>query len=213
MGPGNTWSALFKKPLPMDEGYYLLITGNRMAKGNVLATVNSFEVKAGQNTQIDLVIRESLEDIQVIGSIDAENKYKPVDAPEETSILATTGRGYFIIGILGSRQEPTNHAMRNLAAVASDLNTWNRSILLLFKSEEDWKSFDKREFGTLPGTITYGIDETGKITGMITGALNLTDTSKLPIFIIADTFGRVVYVSQGYNTTMGEQLIQTIRKI
>ncbi|KAA6330063.1 hypothetical protein EZS27_021190 [termite gut metagenome] len=213
MGPGNTWSALLKKPLPIDEGYYLLITGNRMAKGNVLATIHSFEVKAGQSTRIDLVIRESMEDIQVIGSIDAENKYKPVDASEETSILNTTGRGYFIIGILGPRQEPTNHAMRNIATIASDLNTWNRSIILLFKSEEDWKSFDKSEFGALPETITYGIDEAGKITDMITGAMKLTDKNKLPIFIIADTFGRVVYVSQGYNTSMGEQLIRTIRKI
>ncbi|KAA6349521.1 hypothetical protein EZS27_003032 [termite gut metagenome] len=213
MGPGNTWSALLKKPLPMDEGYYLLITGNRMAKGNVLATVTSFEVKAGQSTHINLVIRESLEDIQVIGNIDVENKYKPVDASEETSILNTTGRGYFLIGILGPRQEPTNHAMRNIAAIASELNTWNRSILLLFHSEEDWKSFDKSEFGALPETITYGIDEAGKITDMITGAMKLTDKNKLPVFIIADTFGRVVYVSQGYNTSMGEQLIKTIRKI
>ncbi|KAA6349032.1 hypothetical protein EZS27_003541 [termite gut metagenome] len=213
MGPGNTWSALLKKPLPIDEGYYLLITGNRMAKGNVLATVNSFEVKAGQSTKINLVIRESLEDIQVIGSIDAENKYKPVDASEETSILNTTGRGYFIIGILGPRQEPTNHAMRNIATIASDLNMWNRSIILLFKSEEDWKSFDKNEFGALPGTITYGIDETGKITGMIVEAMKLTDKNKLPVFIIADTFGRVMYVSQGYNTNMGEQLIKIIQKI
>ncbi|MDR2858829.1 MAG: transglutaminase-like domain-containing protein, partial [Mediterranea sp.] len=213
MGPGNTWSALLKKPLPIDEGYYLLITGNRMAKGNVLATIHSFEVKAGQSTRIDLVIRESMEDIQVIGSIDAENKYKPVDASEETSILNTTGRGYFIIGILGSRQEPTNHAMRNLATIASDLNKWNRSIVLLFKNEGDWKSFDKSEFGTLPETITYGIDEAGKITDMITEAVNLKDKNKLPIFIIADTFGRVVYVSQGYDTNMGEQLIKIIRKI
>jgi hypothetical protein len=103
--------------------------------------------------------------------------------------------------------------MRNIAAIASDLNTWNRSIMLLFKSEGDWKSFDKSEFGTLPETITYGIDETGKITDMITEAMNLTDKNKLPIFIIANTFGQVVYVSQGYNTNMGEQLIKTIRKI
>ncbi|KAA6334883.1 hypothetical protein EZS27_016842 [termite gut metagenome] len=213
MGHGNTWSALLKKPLPIDEGYYLLITGNRMAKGDVLATIRSFEVKAGQSTQIDLVMRESLENIQVIGSIDAEKKYKPVDTSEETSILNTTGRGCFIIGILGSRQEPTNHAMRNIASIASDLNTWNRSIILLFKSEGDWKSFDKSEFGILPETITYGIDETGTITDMITEAMNLTDKNKLPIFIIADTFGHVVYVSQGYNTNMGEQLIKIIRKI
>ncbi|KAA6314443.1 hypothetical protein EZS27_034941, partial [termite gut metagenome] len=213
MGPGNTWSALLKKPLPIDEGNYLLITGNRMAKGNILTIINSFEVKAGQSTHINLVIRESLEDTQVIGNIDAENKYKPVDSSEETSILNTTGRGYFIIGILGPRQEPTNHAMRNIATIASDLNAWNRSIILLFKSEEDWKGFDKSEFGVLPETIVYGIDEADKITDMITGAMKLTDKNKLPLFIIADTFGRVVYVSQGYNTNMGEQLIKTIRKI
>lgn len=213
MGVGNTWSQMLRKPLTMDEGHYLLVTGNRMAKGNVLARISSFDIQPGKTASTALVMRENTEDIQVIGSIDAEKKFRLVNNGEETSILATTGRGYFVIGILGARQEPTNHAMRDIAAVAKDLESWNRSMILLFKNEQEWKNFDAREFGTLPTTITYGIDEDNKITNMIATAMELSNTSSLPIFVIADTFGRVVFVSQGYTIGLGEQIMGVIHKL
>jgi hypothetical protein len=36
---------------------------------------------------------------------------------------------------------------------------------------------------------------------------------QLPIFIIADTFNRVVFISQGYTIGLGEQLIRTIHAL
>jgi len=213
MGVGNTWSQMLRKPLAIDAGDYLLITGTRMAKGNVLTEVKSFTVNADKNTSIALVMGENKEDIQVLGSIDAETKFLLADSSEETSILATTGRGYFIIGILGARQEPTNHAMRDITAVSKDLEAWNRSMILLFKNDQDWKNFDTKEFGILPSTITYGIDHNNKITGMIASAMELSNQNNLPIFIVADTFGRVVFVSQGYTIGLGEQLMSVIRKL
>lgn len=197
------------------EGNYLLVTGVRMAKGNVLSTIKTFNITKGQTTRIDLTLREDSDDIQVIGNIDPEAMFllaEDTDKPE-TSILATTGRGYFIIGILGSRQEPTNHTMRDIAAVHNQFNNWDRSIILLFKDEANWKNFDTQEFGTLPHTITYGIDSDQKITRMIADAMRLQNTNNLPIFIIADTFGRVVFVSQGYTIGIGEQMMKVIGKI
>lgn len=35
----------------------------------------------------------------------------------------------------------------------------------------------------------------------------------LPIFVIADTFNRIVFISQGYTIGLGEQLMKTIHKI
>jgi D-Tyr-tRNAtyr deacylase len=35
------------------------------------------------------------------------------------SILSQTGRGYFIVGLLGVGQEPTNHAMRDIAKMTN----------------------------------------------------------------------------------------------
>ena len=199
MGLGDTWSGLLKKPLSMDEGNYMLVTGTRMANGSVLAEIEFFNVEADKTTPIQLEMRESKDEIQVIGNFNSENKFKRADNGEETSLLATTGRGYYIVALLGSRQEPTNHAMRG--------------IVLLFPDEKGYKNFDPKEFGDLPGTITYGLDIDGAIQKEMATAMKLQNANTLPIFLIADTFNRVVFVSQGYTIGLGEQLMKVIHKL
>lgn len=213
MGLGDTWSGLLKKPLSMDEGYYMLVTGTRMANGSVLAEIEFFNVEADKTTPIQLEMRESKDEIQVIGNFNSENKFKRADNGEETSLLATTGRGYYIVALLGSRQEPTNHAMRDIAAVKKELEDWGRGIVLLFPDEKGYKNFDPKEFGDLPGTITYGLDIDGAIQKEMATAMKLQNANTLPIFLIADTFNRVVFVSQGYTIGLGEQLMKVIHKL
>ena len=213
MGLGDTWSGLLKKPLSMDEGNYMLVTGTRMANGSVLAEIEFFNVEADKTTPIQLEMRESKDEIQVIGNFNSENKFKRADNGEETSLLATTGRGYYIVALLGSRQEPTNHAMRDIAAVKKELEDWGRGIVLLFPDEKGYKNFDPKEFGDLPGTITYGLDIDGAIQKEMATAMKLQNANTLPIFLIADTFNRVGVVSQGYTFGLGEQLMKVIHKL
>ena len=213
MGLGDTWSGLLKKPLSMDEGNYMLVTGTRMANGSVLAEIEFFNVEADKTTPIQLEMRESKDEIQVIGNFNSENKFKRADNGEETSVLATTGRGYYIVELLGSRQEPTNHAMRHIDAVKKELEDWGRGIVLLFPDEKGYKNFDPKEFGDLPGTITYGLDIDGAIQKEMATAMKLQNANTLPIFLIADTFNRVVFVSQGYTIGLGEQLMKVIHKL
>ena len=213
MGLGDTWSGLLKKPLSMDEGNYMLVTGTRMANGSVLAEIEFFNVEADKTTPIQLEMRESKDEIQVIGNFNSENKFKRADNGEETNLLATTGRGYYIVALLGSRQEPTNHAMRDIAAVKKELEDWGRGIVLLFPDEKGYKNFDPKEFGDLPGTITYGLDIDGAIQKEMATAMKLQNANTLPIFLIADTFNRVVFVSQGYTIGLGEQLMKVIHKL
>ena len=213
MGLGDTWSGLLKKPLSMDEGNYMLVTGTRMANGSVLAEIEFFNVEADKTTPIQLEMRESKDEIQVIGNFNSENQFIRADNGEETSLLATTGRGYYIVALLGSRQEPTNHAMRDIAAVKKELEDWGRGIVLLFPDEKGYKNFDPKEFGDLPGTITYGLDIDGAIQKEMATAMKLQNANTLPIFLIADTFNRVVFVSQGYTIGLGEQLMKVIHKL
>ena len=213
MGGGDTWSALLKKPLSMDEGNYMLVTGTRMANGSVLAEISFFNVEPGKTSNIKLEMRESQDDVQVIGNFNSENKFKRADNGEETSLLATTGRGYYIVAILGARQEPTNHAMRDIAAVKKDLEEWGRGMVLLFPDEKSYQNFDPKEFGELPASITYGIDPDKTIQKEIAAAMKLQNANTLPIFIIADTFNRVVFVSQGYTIGLGDQLMKVIHKL
>lgn len=212
-GAQGRWSQLLKNPKHMDVGNYMLTTGTRMANGSILVRIDFFNIEEEQTSPTELIMRESKDDIQVIGNIDAEALYLPVEGNTPTSILSTTGRGYFIIGILGARQEPTNHALKDIEHVASDFEKWDRSMILLFPNEQNLQIFDKDEFKGLPNTIVYGLNKDSAISDMIVKAMNLPNASSLPIFIIADTFGRVVFVSQGYTIGLGEQMMNVIHKL
>lgn len=213
MGAGTTWSNLLKNGTPLDAGYYMLVTGTRMASGAVLSKVTFFTIEPGKTTTIDLVMRESDEQVQVIGNFNSESLYIPVSSDNSSatqSLLQTCGRGYFVVGVLGVGQEPTNHALRDIAALGGEFEKWGRKMVFLFPSEEQYKKFHPAEFQGLPSTITYGIDMNNSIQQQIAKSMNLPNQNILPMFIIADTFNRVVFVSQGYTIGLGEQLMKTI---
>ncbi|CAG9903163.1 FIG00898139: hypothetical protein [Bacteroides ovatus] len=206
----------------LDAGYYLLVTGTRLADGGVLARISSFVLPAQKDefkpvaTKVPYHLRESGEKVAVIGNFNSESLFTPVERIGEKvmplarqSILQTCGRGYFVVAVLGAGQEPTNHALKDIAALGNDFEQWGRKMVFLFPSEEQYKKFNAAEFKGLPSTITYGIDTDDSIRKGIVQAMNLNN-SILPVFIIADTFNRVVFVSQGYTIGLGEQLMKVV---
>ena len=213
MGEGATWSNLLKNGTALDEGNYLMVTGTRLASGGVLAEMEFFPIHSGKTTTLDLVMRESQDDVQVIGSFNSESLYKPLEGEDLKSILNTTGRGYFVVAVLGVNQEPTNHALRDIAAKAKDFEDWGRGMVLLFPSEEDYAKFRPQDFPGLPKNITFGIDKDGSIQAQIAKEMKIANKTILPMFIIGDTFNRVVFVSQGYTIGLGEQLMKVIHKL
>ncbi|MCK9342394.1 MAG: transglutaminase-like domain-containing protein [Massilibacteroides sp.] len=213
MGVGDTWKAFFKKPLSLDIGTYVLVTGTRLASGAVLSRMKPFTIRKGQTTEVKLVMRESKDEVQVIGTFNSESTFKPINAKKEVSLLQVTGRGYYVVAILGAGEEPTNHALRDLAAVKEEIDQWGRPMVLLFPSEKNFALFDKGEFSNLPERVIIGIDTQQLIEQTLVKALKLNNGHQVPIFVIADTFNRVVFVSQGYSIGLGEQLLGVIHKL
>ena len=213
MGVGATWSNLLKNGTALDEGSYLMVTGTRLANGGVLAKLECFPINAGKTTELNMVMREASAEVQVIGSFNSESLYQPIGSEGTKSVLNTTGRGYYVVAVLGVNQEPTNHALRDIAALADEFNAWGRQMILLFPSEEDYAKFRPQDFSGLPKNITYGIDKDGSIQAQIAKEMKLASNTILPMFIIGDTFNRVVFVSQGYTIGLGEQMMKIIHKL
>lgn len=209
MGGGTSWSTLFKNGQKLDEGYYMLVTGNRLANGSVLAQTTFFRIRPDETTTIPLVMRENRDLVQVIGSFDSETKYRPLDKTTPESFLETCGRGYYVIGILGPKQEPTNHALRDISLLKGQFEKWGRKLVFLFPSEEERQRFHASEFPDLPSTVTYGIDINGTVQKQIMENMKI-DKATLPVFIIADTFNHIVFLSKGYTIGLGEQLMKSI---
>jgi len=213
MGGGTSWSNVFKNGTSLDEGTYLLVTGQRMADGSVRARNTIFHILPGQTTNVDLIIRQEADGVKVIGNFSSESTFDKDG--KRVSILSQTGRGYYVIGVLGVGKEPTNHALHDIAKMKQQLDQWGRPFVLLFTSEEEAEAFRQHqsEFPNLPKNTIYGIDKDGSILRQLVSQLRLPDAAHLPVFIIADTFDRVVFRSSGYTIGLGEQLVKVAEKL
>lgn len=210
----GTWDGLFRNPREMDCGYYLLTSGSRMSGGNVCADMAFFTIEEGKTSVVDLVVRDDADQLRVIGSFDSELKYMAVSSEGliEKSILSTTGRGYFAVALVDYGTEPTNHALMDISAAAKELEEWGRPILVIFASEEDYGKFRADHFN-LPSTVSFGIDADGSVRDNITKEMKLNGGGSLPLIVLADTFNRVVFFSQGYSIGLGDRLVRTSKAL
>lgn len=194
----------------LDKGEYILTTGVRMASGKVLARMQRFTLNG--DTTISYALRENQEDVQVIGSLNAEDIYHDKATDSDKSLLSTTGRGYYVLAIVAPNQEPTNHAMRDISVYKQQFEEWGRKMIFLFQNDDEAQRFNFAEFDKLPDTVVWGTDVEGKIKQEVWQQMKLQSPA-LPVFLICDSFNRVVFVQQGYTINLGEQLIKVIRQL
>ena len=208
---GEQYSTLFENGLALDPGYYVLTTGTRLSDGSVLARTTFFNIESDKTTNIDLIMREPEKGLRIIGNFNSENVYVPVGETEAKSLLATTGRGFYVLGLLDGGSEPTTHDMLDIAAVKDQLDKWGRSFVFLFQNEEHKRNFEKKNFQGLPENHTFGIED-GTMLKEIVANMRL-QSDNLPIFIVANTQNEIVFISQGYTIGLGEQLMKVINEL
>ena len=86
-------------------------------------------------------------------------------------------------------------------------------LLLLFESEPEARKFHETNDVQLPENTIFGVDKDCRIRRQIVQQMKLQNDQLLPIFVIADTFNRVVFSSQGYTIGLGEQMERVIKKL
>ena len=207
----TTWSNLLKDGTSLDEGNYLMMTGTRMADGGVLAHLTFFNMEEGKENKLQYVLRESSEKLQVIGDFNSENLFYDTAEERQRSLLSATGRGYYIIALVAPGNEPTNHFLRDVAPYKEDFEKWGQKMVLLFRDTNEAERF-VNDFPQLPESIVWGTDINDNIYNEIVANMKLVKPNR-PIILVADTFNRVVFMSQGYSIGLGEQLVKVIKQL
>lgn len=207
----TTLTSLLKNGTMIDAGDYLLVTGTRMADGGVLAHLTFLGIPDNGYTKMQYVQRESNDKLQVIGGFNSENLYYDINSDSERSILSSTGRGYYILALVAPNNEPTNHFLNDIQPYSKQFEDWGQKIVMLFGDKGEYNRF-ANDFPSLPSTIVWGTDLDGRIFEEV--ALNMKLTAPVrPVIIVADTFNRVVFVSQGYSIGLGEQLAKVVKQL
>ena len=197
MGGGADWLHTFKEGCKLDEGTYLLVSGNRLSDGSVPVSIRFLLIEEGKETVEELCLNEEAGALPVMGQFDAESKITVDGNP--VSVLSQTGRGCYVLALLEPGKEPTNHALRDMAAAREQLENWGRPIVLLCSSENALAQLRKEEregrYGKLPATVIFGVADDALLEGA------------RPVVLIADSFNRVFFRSEGYTIGLGNQLV------
>lgn len=199
-----TCEELFSSPQHLIPGQYLMTTGTRLADGTVLASIKSIILPEDTTTlTIDtLTLRDDHSALKVIGSLNAEDFYQPADSEEPKSILSSTGRGYYTLILAQDNHEPSNHVIRDITAAAETLQDTGRPIIILS---------DNHSLPT-PDFIIKGSDINSSIAKEILASLEIEST-QYPIVVIADTFNRIIFFSQGYTIGIGDRIADILRRL
>lgn len=205
-----TWSSTFAHGVVLDEGTYILTTGNRRADGSVLARTTCFTINPGKSTEVDLNLRNETTPVHVLGSINTASHYFDLNTGCQTALLPSDGLS--IIGFIAPNHEPTNHALRDIAICATQFNEKHLPITLLTRNADEMNRLNRAEFSNLPSNVTWGYDNDGKVLSNIANSLNIK-SSNLPVFIICDHQGKVFFLQQGYTIHLGEQMLQVINRL
>lgn len=214
-----TWADTFKNGTEVEEGKYMLTTGQRMADGTVLARCRIFDVESGRECVVPLEIRQDTTGVQVIGTFNSENLYHDFASGTDRSVLSATGRGYYTLMMIAPNHEPTVHALNDLVLRREELERSGRPIVLLFADMESAGRFDKDRFKGLPSTVVFGADIDGRICRELSENLKISPTGSVPdsrmwpLTVVADTFNRVVFNNNGYSIGLGDRLVDVLHEI
>lgn len=206
---GVTASSMSADMPILDAGNYLLLSGRRLAGGEVLAKGKFFNIQPGKTSEVTLDLRHDETRLEVIGGLNSESIYHNPASKDDRSLLSTVGRGYYILGIIKPNSEPSAHILNELSALGTKVGEMGRKLIILFENNEDAQRFDSSLFPDLPEEVVFGIDKDGEIGKALKESLHLEPNSE-NVFVIADSFNRVVFVSEGYSIGLAGRLLDNV---
>ena len=199
-------NSIFRTPVTLEAGEYVLVTGNRRGDGSVVATLKTIVVKAGEPTIVEFGI-EPATDVP-IGRIPAS---------AASRLFGAAGRGKMGVAlILSTSGEPSTHLMRDLSAMKKDFEGRNAHFTVLYSPSDASNASMKstlealleEDRAKLPAGAAFGTDDGSKMFELLTSALKLN--REYPLLVVGSPDGTIVYAASGYNINQGVRILRDL---
>ncbi|MDR1414713.1 MAG: transglutaminase-like domain-containing protein [Odoribacteraceae bacterium] len=204
MGAGAPLSAIFAAPLSLEVGDYILAHGNRRADGSVAAGMSAFTVREGETTRLRLPLQPTNDQPEILGKT---SPLIPCTVNGQREILAPPPGGYIAVAIVEANAEPTNHLLRDIAALSPELEALGHPIVVLFENAEGVKILASGDFRPFPSTLLAGVDAGGEARRQFDA-----EGASLPVLLVINGDGDILLRSKGYRVGLGNRLLQAMSR-
>jgi transglutaminase-like putative cysteine protease len=193
----------FPCELDLAPGYYLMVTGNRLKDGTVLANLSFFDLEQGKEVKQIISLRKEPAP-SVLGRIDAKILYNAMPRLDRLS------PGNLILAWMEPGKEPTKHFIADLKEKRKEFERKKCTLVFLFRNEKDKDDFISGPAREMPSAAVFMIQAENNFK-MISTATGQALGSALPVVTLINAKGEILYLSQGYRIGIGDDLIRLLR--
>lgn len=193
----------FPCSLELAEGNYLMVIGNRIKDGTVLASLSFFNLEKGKDSRQMISFRKEPA-TTILGTVD------PGKLNTALSSTRLPGKANLILAWIEPDKEPTKHFLADLRDKKKDFEKSKCNIFLIFRNEKEKQDFIAGTLRELPSGIRCVVPGT-ELIKMFSSATSQSLGSSLPAVTLVNTKGEILYLSQGYRIGLGDDLIKLLR--
>ncbi|MCU0408613.1 MAG: hypothetical protein MUD02_06665 [Bacteroidales bacterium] len=197
----------FDNPLALLPGHYMLVTGNRLANGSVLARLSFFSLKPGENLRVDVALRQEAT---------AAGKSIEVDLTPVLKLLAASSDGErpvldkgLVLVWAEPETEPSEHILNDIRSLKKEFDSWGGCFLFLTGEDSKISGYRPGSVPGLPANSLFAVDisYTG-LAGIVSQIPG--ENISIPFLLLTDHHGNVAYTSSGYRIGTGEQILKNM---
>lgn len=197
----------FPVTLKFVPGSYLLVTGNRLSGGSVLARIVLIKLERDKTTNLPVTLRNDFTPPPVFGSFQP-SKLKEDLGKNGISVNLATG---LIMAWLEPDKEPTKHFVADLKKKTSEIGSWQGSVLLFFSSKDEMDQFIVKEKPELPVNMIYALSKAYSF-DLLYHSLDIPLKRKYPVVLYISPAGIIHFFSEGYRIGTGEELVKLMKR-
>ena len=198
----------FPSKIELEAGKYLLITGSRLKSGSVLSKLTFFNISENTITNVDIVVREEDEIMKPICKINTINSIYINKAKVKISDLTLNNLAVF--AWIDAEKEPSKHYLKECQDYKTSFEKWKGNFMLLFSNNEIKSMFHIEKYKNLPSKTQIGIDSNGIILKQIEKQTKQILNDDLPVVIVINKSGEILFLSKGYSIGIAERLIKIL---
>lgn len=203
----------FPSTLPLDTGYYRLVTGNRQSDGSVMVSTTYFRIAPDSLTQLVVTLRRQASALKATARL-ALDQLTVTRWPAGTSDALTTvaASGPMVLVLLDPDKEPSKHILNDLGPYLAEY-AGTQTHFVFLSSQSRAAGLSVLNSYKLPGGHTVATDTQDQVLEAVLSAYGHPLRDQLPLVLYLNTDGKCYYFSSGYKIGVGEQLLRTIRQL
>lgn len=196
-------------PLKLEQGFYLLVTGNRVPGGKVLSNLTFFKLGAGEKKDLMITLRQSGQAPEILGTLAPGWPVRPMDNdPFDWSQVLSSNNA--IVCWVEPDKEPTKHIFQDLGSLKMEIDKLDCPFVFLVPENKLPAGFNADTWKDLPATSRFAIIPDLSSLSDLEKATGKSVSSQFPIVVIMDRSGNITYLSSGYKIGIGEEIIKEV---